>query len=73
MCPLDLLLREIQSKATVSSVKSRIYNLSVPKEKCEGGVVERSEEFGVWHLDYLSSGTGMLCFYHPCTCDLLGD
>lgn len=45
--PLDLLLQEIQSKATVPSVKSRIYNLSVPKEKCEGGVVKRSEEFGV--------------------------
>lgn len=28
-------------------LESRIYNLSVPKEKCEGGVVERSEEFGV--------------------------
>ena len=47
--------------------------MSVPKEKCEGGVVERSEEFGVWHLDCLSSGAGMLCFSHPCTCDLLGD
>lgn len=54
-------------------MKLRIYNLSVPKEKCEGGGVERSKEFGVWHTGYLSSGTGMLCFYHPCTCVLLGD
>lgn len=46
LCPLDLLLQEIRSKASVSSVKSRIYNLSVPKEKCGGGV-ERSEGFGV--------------------------
>lgn len=70
---LDLLLQEIQSKAAVSFVKSRIYNLSVPKEKCEEGGVERSEEFGVWRLGYLSSGAGMLCFCHPCTCDLLRD
>lgn len=68
---LDLLLQETQSKAAVSFVKSRIYNLSVPKEKCEGGGVERSEEFGVWRLGCLSSGAGMLCFCHPCTYDLL--
>lgn len=47
--------------------------MSAPKEKCEGGGVERSEEFGVWRACYLSSGTGMLSFYHPCTCDFLGD
>lgn len=70
---LDLLLQDIQGKAIVSFVKLRIYNLSSPKEKCAGGGVERSEEFGVWHTGYLSSGTGMLCFYHPCTRVLLGD
>lgn len=41
----------------------------VPKEKCEGGGVERPREFG----GYLCSGPGMLCFHQPCTCDLLGD
>lgn len=58
--PLDLIPQEAQRKVTVSFVKSRIYNLSVPEEKCEGGVDERSKELGVRRSGCLSSGDGML-------------